>query len=103
MWWGSLGHNTGYELDKFAVTFKTELVIQTARTDRSDDVEVDSDFNTFSGMTFGLYIEQPLWKRSYVLLGLKMNYTKFYYPIWAAFPTFNRYFYVPELVVGFNL
>ena len=85
------------------ISIKSEVIIQTSRSDKSDDVKVKSDFNTFSGITFGLYIEQPLWKDNYILLGLKMNYTKFYYPIWAAFPTFNRYFYIPEFTLGFNL
>jgi len=93
----------GYDFEKLSISLKSELIFQTARTDISDEIEVESDFNSFSGVAIGLYIEQPLWKDNYVLLGLKMNYTKFYYPIWAAFPTFNRYFYVPEFTIGFNL
>jgi hypothetical protein len=93
----------GYNFDNFSISIKSELIIQTARHDKSDDVEVKSDFNTFSGITVGFYIEQPLWKDNYIFLGLKMNYTKFYYPIWAAFPTFDRYFYIPEFTIGFNL
>ncbi len=93
----------GYDFKKFAISIKTEAIIQTGRTEKADDVEVSSSLNTFAGVIIGIYVEQPLWKDQYLLLGLKSNITKFYYPIWAAFPTFNRYFYIPEFVVGFNL
>lgn len=93
----------GYDSKNFTISLKSELIIQTSRTDKSDDVEIETDFDSISGLIIGLYIEQPLWKDNYVLLGLRMNYTKFYYPIWAAFPTFNRYFYIPEIMIGFNI
>jgi hypothetical protein len=118
-WFGELNHfgynskvkgwihypnlTVGYEFDSFAISLKSELIIQTARHDKSEDVEVKSEFRDLSGFSAGLYIEQPLWKDNYVLLGLKMNYTQFYYPIWAAFSTFDRYFYIPEITIGFNL
>jgi len=38
-----------------------------------------------------------------LLMGFKINYTKFYYPTWASFATFDRYLYIPEFVLGINL
>ena len=93
----------GYRFDDLAVTMKAELILQTSVTNRQEDVEVSSDKNTFSGYTTGIYIEQPLWKDHIVIIGLKMNYTKFYYPIWVTFPTFDHYFYIPEITLGYNL
>jgi len=93
----------GYEFNKFAVTIKAELIYQVDLTVKSEDVEVSTEYNKFVGTAIGAYIEQPLWKDNIVILGIKVNYTKYYYPIWAAFPTFDRYFYIPEIVIGLNL
>jgi hypothetical protein len=93
----------GYTFNKFAISLKGELIIQTSLITKSDDVEVSNSYNTLAGTIVGIYIEQPLWKDNVVVLGLKMYYAKFYYPVWAAFPTFDRYFYVPEITIGFNL
>jgi hypothetical protein len=102
-WFNYPNVTIGYAFKKFAISIKGELILQTSLTTKSEDVEFSSDFNTFNGTILGIYIEQPLWKDQIVLIGLKMYYAKFYYPIWAAFPTFNRYFYIPEITVGFNL
>ena len=102
-WFNYPNLTVGYSFDKFAISLKGELILQTSLTTKSDDVEVSSSYNTFNGTIIGIYIEQPLWKDQIVLIGLKMYYAKFYYPIWAAFPTFDRYFYIPEITIGFNL
>jgi hypothetical protein len=102
-WFNYPNLTVGYAFNKFAVSVKGELILQTSITTKSDDIEVSNSYNTFNGTIIGIYIEQPLWKDQIVLIGLKMYYTKFYYPIWAAFPTFNRYFYIPEITIGLNL
>jgi len=102
-WFNYPNITLGYAFTKFSITVKAEIILQTSLSTKSEDVEFSSDYNTFNGTIVGIYIEQPLWKDQIVLIGLKMYYTKFYYPIWAAFPTFNRYFYIPEITVGFNL
>ena len=93
----------GYEFKKFAISVKGELIILTHLTEKQDNIEISTNRNSFAGMTLGIYIEQPLWKKNYMLFGLKINYTKFYYPTWAAFATFDRYLYIPEIVLGINL
>ena len=93
----------GYEFEKFAVSMKGELIILTSLKEQQDEIEIETDRNSFAGVTLGFYIEQPLWKDNYMLIGLKMNFTKFYYPTWAAFATFDRYLYIPEIVLGINL
>lgn len=93
----------GYASNKFALSLKGEIIIQTSLTTKSDEVEVSNSHNSFNGTVVGIYIEQPLWKQNVVIIGLKMYYTRFYYPIWAALPTFDRYFYIPEITIGFNL
>jgi hypothetical protein len=48
-------------------------------------------------------LEQPLWNDNYVTLGIRVNHVKFFYPTWLLFPTFNRYYYIPELILGIRL
>jgi hypothetical protein len=93
----------GMDFSKFAVSLKGELINLRRLTELQDDVEISSDQDDVAGGALGIYIEQPLWKNNYVLIGFKLNYTKFYYPTWALYTTFNRYLYIPEFVVGFNL
>jgi len=93
----------GYEFERFAISVKSELIILTSLKESQDDIDVETDRSSFAGVTLGFYIEQPLWKDNYMLIGLKMNFTKFYYPTWAAFATFDRYLYIPEIVLGINL
>ena len=45
------GLTIGYDFADFSASLKTELILQTARTDKSDDVEIRTDLNTFTGMT----------------------------------------------------
>ena len=93
----------GYEFAQFAISIKGELIILSSLTEKQDDIEISNDRNSFAGGTVAVYVEQPLWKDNFMLIGLKVNYTKFYYPTWASFATFNRYLYIPEIVLGINL
>ena len=102
-WFNYPNITIGYAFNQFAISLKGELIIQTSLTTKSDDVEVSNSYNSFNGITIGVFIEQSLWKDHIVIIGLKMYYAKFYYPVWAALPTFDRYFYIPEITIGFNL
>lgn len=93
----------GYLFRNFSVTLKSELVLVLDQTVKTGDVEVTSDFKTLSGYSFTLFLEQPLWKENFVVLGIKANITKFYYPMWITFSTFDRFFFIPELLLSFNL
>lgn len=93
----------GYKFKEFTISVKGELILITSMKQTADDLEVASDINTFSGYSATMVVEQPLWKDNYILVGLKINWVKFYYPQWAAFSTFDRLFFIPEITVGFVL
>lgn len=95
--------SVGYQFDKVAITVKGELNILTSYQLSAEDIVTGETNNMFNGGSVALYIEQPLWKDQYVLLGFKQNFLKFYYPSWLLFPTFDRYYWVPEFVIGFRL
>ena len=95
--------SAGYRFDKFAISLKSEIVLNLAQKSTQGDLEVTHDVETFNGFTVGLYLEQPLWKDNFIVIGIKSNFVKFYYPMWAAFTTFDRTFYIPEATFTFIL
>ncbi len=95
--------NIGYEFNKFAISLLTEAIVITSISEYADDLEISNNFNEFAGVAFTAVIEQPLWKDHFLSIGLKLNYVKFYYPTWAAYSTFDRYFWIPEFKVGLVL
>ena len=72
-----------------------------------DDMKINHDIGKYvgkyDGLSLGLYIEQPFWKRAVVVLGMKFTVSRFYYPAWMAFTRFDRPLLIPETVLGFNL
>lgn len=93
----------GYDFKDFNLTLRGELNFVNSITSSTDDIDLSSDSRRFNGGAVALYLEQPLWKDHYFTLGFKANFVKFYYPTWLLFPTFNRYFFVPELVLGLRI
>jgi hypothetical protein len=87
----------GYKLKKMAFTFKTELVTISRVSTKSGENEVTSRKNFLDGATAAIYIEQRIHKNNVLVIGIKDNYLKYYWPTWMLFTTFNRYYHIPEL------
>ncbi len=95
--------SVGYAFNNFSLSAKAEAVLNLAETSKNGENEVSDNAEFFNGWTFGLYMEQPLWKHNYVVVGARATFLKFYYPMWAAFSTFDRTFYIPEFTFKFVL
>ncbi len=95
--------SAGYRFNKFTLSIKSELVFNLAETSTNGDSEIENDLDFFNGWTIGFYLEQPLWKDNFVVIGIRSTFLKFYYPMWAAFSTFDRTFYIPEATFTFIL
>jgi hypothetical protein len=93
----------GYDFTGFTLTLRGELNIVNSISSSTDGIELSTDSRQFNGGAVALYLEQPLWKDNYFTMGFKANFIKFYYPTWLLFPTWNRYFFVPELVLGLRI
>jgi hypothetical protein len=102
-WFNYPGLSVGYDFGPLAVTLRGELSVVTSLTTYAGDLETSSDYNFYNGGSLALMLEQPLWKDNYVTLGLRISHVKFFYPTWVLFPTFNRYYYIPELILGIRL
>lgn len=95
--------SVGYAFQNFSISVRSDMLFILSQSTRNGDMKTANTYDTFSGYSVGVYIEQPLWKDNFVVIGFKSNFTKFYYPMWAAFSTFDRFFYIPEFVFSFNL
>jgi len=99
-WFNYPAMAVGYDFGSMAVTLRGELSIVTSLTTYAGDLETSTDNNFFNGGSLALMLEQPLWNDNYVTLGIRVNHVKFFYPTWLLFPTFNRYYYIPNLSWG---
>ena len=102
-WINYPGLAVGYDFGMLALTLRGELNIVTSLSTFAGDIEVSSDNNFFNGYSVALIMEQPLYRQKYITLGFRMNQLKLYWPTWPLFPTFNRYYYIPEVIIGFRL
>lgn len=93
----------GAAFDKFTLTLKGELSTIPTLTQTADDIVTTTDRKFLSGGSVGVYIEQPLWKDNFVILGVRANYIRYYFPAWATFPTWDRFHFIPEAVIGLNI
>ncbi len=56
-----------------------------------------------SGLTFRITIEQPFFKDQWVLVGLALHYSTFYYQSWLSYSALKQYLLYPEFYFGFIL
>ena len=95
--------SVGYLFENVSLSIKSDLLYILSQSTRTGEIVTKNSFDKFSGFSIGIFVEQPLWKDNYVVLGFKSNFTRFYYPMWAGFSTFDRFFFIPEFVFSFNL
>ena len=102
-WQSYLNLNLGIAFEKFTLTLRGESDYLLTLKQAADDIETASSKNVGAGTSFAILIEQPAWKNNYMTLGVRFNYSKFYWPAWAVFPSWDRYFFIPEVIIGFVL
>ncbi len=96
----------GYNFGSMALSLEGEVFIINRMRTRSGEENIETGFKRgyiFTGVTVGLYLEQRLTTNHTLTVAFRNNYTKYFYPAWMAFPTFNRYYYLPELYLAFQL
>jgi hypothetical protein len=93
----------GYKLKKMAFTLKGELVIVGKVSTNSGEIEVSRSKTFLDGGTLSFYVEQRIHHNKVLIVGLKDNYLKFYWPTWMLFSTFNRFYHIPELYISWIL
>jgi hypothetical protein len=95
--------SVGYKLKKMAFTLKGELVIVAKSVSKTGENEVNNSKNFINGGTVAFYLEQRVHKNKVLVIGIKDNYVKVYWPVWMIFTTFNRYYNIPEFYISWIL
>ena len=95
--------SVGWRNENLAVTLKGELSYCLAKVDRAGDIEVSRTKNFFNGGTVGAFLEQPFWGTTNFMLGFRLGYIKYAYQNWLLFPTIQRYYILPEVMMGIRL
>ena len=102
-WSGAPGLAVGYSFGDVSVTLKGELNYLFSLTGKTGELETERTSTLQNGWTISGFVEQPLWGDHYVIVGLRMNHVKFYYQTWLLAPTFDKFYYVPEAMLGIRL
>jgi hypothetical protein len=93
----------GMRIDDVLMTLKGEAIIVTSLKSWAGSNTVAIGKNSLAGGAATFMLEQPFWKNTRVMLGLRLAWTEFYHPTWFAFSTFNRKLLFSELIFGFIL
>jgi len=62
----------------------------------SEDAMLGRSSQPNSAYAIQFIVEQPLWKNNWVALGVKLNYSKFYYQAWLTYTAIDEYLLYPE-------
>ena len=84
-------------------TLKAEGLVTTDRAYIIEGKANSFDVDRFSGYAFSLYMEQPFFKRTGVVLGFTLANTKFLWATWSLFQSFDRPVLYPEITVSLIL
>lgn len=93
----------GYDWGTMALTGQIKASYAGSLYTKTGSLVTTNDANWYNGVSFRLMLEQPIWKTTTVGIAIQTSYLKFYYPQWPLFPTFDRYFWIPEAQLRFTL
>lgn len=93
----------GFDFDDFFVSIKAEAQIVTFSETFVGDASVGGIERELAGFSVTYSLEQPFWKNTYVMQGVRISYTKFFYQSWISFSTIDRYVLYPEFIIGIQL
>jgi len=93
----------GYDWGNLALTLRGTISFINSMQSTSGTTTVDFALARYNGFHYRITLEQRFYKNTTVGIGFQMNYLKFYYPEWLMFPTFDRYYWMPELQIMFSL
>ena len=93
----------GFDFDDAYVSIRVEAQIVTFSETFIGDASVGGIRRDLAGFAITYALEQPFWKNTHIVQGVKLNYTKFFYQSWISFSTFDRYIIFPEFIIGIPL
>jgi len=93
----------GYDFGNLALTLRGAFSLINSLQSTSGTTTVDFAIERGNGFYYRVTLEQRFWKNTTIGIGFQLNYMRFYYPEWLMFPTFDRYYWIPEFQVMFSL
>lgn len=94
--------NLGIRLDKLMLSIELESQYSRFFT-YSENEFLGTVKEPEAGYGISINLEQPLWNDNYVVIGLKINYSKFFYQSWLSYNTIDEFLFYPEVLFGFIL
>ncbi|MFC2130426.1 hypothetical protein ACFLSQ_03225 [Bacteroidota bacterium] len=92
----------GYDFDEYLLSIQIET--QTYRMwTQIDERELGKLDDKLGGVAVNINVEQPLWHNHWVVMGVKLNYAKFFYQSWLSYSTIDEFLLYPEFKFGFVL
>lgn len=85
------------------ITAQYEFAFMTSLNKSVGDINVQNRRNQVIGSALSFFVEEPVWNTSTIQLGLKLNYTKYFYQSWLAFSNREQWYFVPEFSLGYLL
>ena len=92
--------SVGYDAGDVRLTTTGEFIYLISQSSFAGDNEISLKKSTVAGGALTMVIEQPLWHKTQVYLGVRLTWTNFHYQTWFAFSTFDRRLLFSELLFG---
>lgn len=86
----------GVEFERVRLSVHAALQIVTARTTRSNGLDVSNQRNQLTGASLGFVVEQPFFGTTHAAIGMRIYRSRAMYQAWLAFTAFNEYLLYPE-------
>ncbi len=86
----------GVDFERVRLSAHGALQIVTARTTRSDGLDVSNQRNQLTGASVGVSVEQPFFGTTHAAVGMTIHRSRAMYQAWLAFTAFDEYLLYPE-------
>lgn len=91
----------GYRFNKqVLLTLKADAILNFDVNTYAGNSKVTSDYKVFSGTSYMLVTELPFYGKRGISLGFRAMYTNFFWQTWAAFESFDRNIFYPQIVIA---
>ena len=96
----AFGYRTAHDL---LITAKAEMIITPQTTFIIEGKEREYRTDPVSGASYSLYLEQPFFKRTHVILGFTATFTDRLWAAWSLFDGADRTLFYPQITLGLLL
>ena len=94
----------GYRLTKdLQLTVKAEAILDVYYWSKAGSLAVVDKALRTNGLAVAFVLEQPLYGKRHVSLGLQAAYSDFNWQFWSLYDTFDRKLFYPQVIFGFIL